>query len=319
VLDGLRIYYDVFETKEHKSLKILVSILNWNSEGKTASLLKSLYILKDDKLKVCLTDNASKDFNPSQFQSIWNNIIIFENTENLGYAHGHLKAVNYALAQNYDAIWLLNNDLTVLPDTLAELLKAWSQKGAGLFGSASLDINGQANKEVIWKLKGIMDELCSFEEMNLGELSKEGTQKVANLVGYSLLIPLSIIKEHGFIDTSFFLYFEETDYCLRLLKKGIHSYWVGSSKVIHEGKGSSNKHPQLKKVLAYYTYRNMFRLIKTHASKVILLHYLKDFLVQYFRNSEHYEVRKFQFKGVKHGLMGKSGKVLSPEAYIDQE
>lgn len=300
-------------------MKIVVSILNWNGLSNTLSCLKSLKQLSENGLVICVTDNASASFEETALKSVFPGLIIFRNEQNLGYAGGHLKAINYAIEQKADAIWILNNDLKVLPETLCGLIQAWKKIGDGLFGSASIDGQSTPNREVIWSLDKTDSPRCTFEEIDRNILQKEDVLQVANIVGYSLFIPMEVIKKHGYMDTSFFLYFEETDYCLRLLKKGVFSYWVGNSKVIHEGKGSSIRYPGLQRALNYYIYRNLFRLIRTHASNVIFLYYLKDFIVRLFTKEQEPHLKSIQTKGVVHSIIGKRGRIINPTDYVKLE
>src|SRR5690606_1402739 len=69
-------------------------------------------------------------------------------------------------------------------------------------------------------------------------------REVSALSGSSLLLPLHIVRKYGFMDTSFFLYAEETDYCYRLRKHKIPSILVPTSIVIHTRQGSSKDKPQ---------------------------------------------------------------------------
>lgn len=304
-------------------MKVLVSILNWNQEVKTLACLESVLNLPHDNLEVCVTDNDSVSFDEKTFSSRFPKVKIFKNSLNAGYAGGHQQALDHALRIGTDAFWILNNDVGLFRDTLDHLINAYETHGEALYGSRGVDVRGEACHDEIWKIRHKNKQLtCSFSAFDPSELASTKTLQVANLIGYSLFIPTPIIKKYGFIDPSFFLYFEETDYSIRLLKEGIFSYWVGNSIVVHEDKGSSAGHQCLSMIIEYYLFRNFHRLMIQHAPKMHVIIYLmsflkscmKDFLSNRGRLSVKY---RFQFQGVLHAFLGVKGNYYKPEDYID--
>src|SRR5690606_36369710 len=102
------------------------------------------------------------------------------------------------------------------------------------------------------------------------------------------IIPVSIIKKHGFIDTSYFLYGEETDYCYTLrTKHNIQSVMVPSAKVIHRASNSFKIAPGLQFIKAYYFTRNINLVYKKFFADYKIqgnggfLHLAKFFLKHY--------------------------------------
>ncbi len=301
---------------------VVVSILNWNSITKTIACLESLQKLNYPNLTVCVTDNGSLNFNDKELRGVYNDLIIFKNDENLGFAAGQLQALGYAKNIGATLFWMLNNDTEVFPDTLIHLLDAYQTNGNGVYGSASVSTDLNLTTELIWQL----DENTfntRFEAVSKERLSQNHTLRVANVVGYSLIIPISLIEKHGFMDTSYFLYYEETDYCLRLLKKRVPSYWVGSSRVYHEKEGSTSGNPLLKEVMEYYLYRNLFILLKRHGAFRMVLYYLRRFSMRFLsanvaRKRKVPALTKKHLMGIFHAFVGKSGKYYAPENYLSE-
>lgn len=109
--------------------------------------------------------------------------------------------------------------------------------------------------------------------MNIWEIRKEGQYQLRNLnfpyrqyfptseprivgglSGSTLIIPMSVVREYGFIDTTFFLY-SEIDYSLRLRQSEIDSYIVPKSVIFHVNGGSRRDKPELKPIIIYYQTR----------------------------------------------------------------
>lgn len=300
---------------------IVASILNWNQFELTIRCLTSLVEKDYSNLIVCVTDNQSEVFDEHYLLSLFPNITIFKNSQNVGYAAGHLKALDYASSMNADLIWLLNNDTVITEETLPPLLSAYHRKGAAIYGSLAINHEGNISQDVIWGVKSTLsDTVCSFVPLTQNELSDAPIKHVANLLGCSLLLPLSVIDEYGFIDTSFFLYFEETDYCLRLLELGVPSYLVSGSIIEHKEKGSTVSSPCLQKRMDYYLYRNLHRLIVRHGSKRLVLHYLKSVLARLimaniFRSTSLPKINRYELLGVVHSYFEVKGKYYDPDLY----
>ncbi|WP_170131940.1 glycosyltransferase family 2 protein [Arenicella xantha] len=300
---------------------IVASILNWNQFELTVRCLTSLIEKGYPNLIVCVTDNHSAVFDEKHLLSLFPNLIILKNGQNLGYAGGHLKALDYALSVNAELIWLLNNDTVVTDQTLPPLLNAYNREGVAIYGSLAINCDGDISEDVIW---GVTEQLngavCSFAALTQDELTEMPIKQVANVLGCSMLVPLSLIEAYGFIDTSFFLYFEETDYCLRLLELGVPSYMVSGSVIMHEEKASIASNPCLQKRVDYYLYRNLHRLILRHGSKMLAFHYLTTVLkrlviANVFRSKHMSKVNRFEVLGVLHSYLGVTGKYYDPELY----
>lgn len=302
-------------------MKVVVSILNWNSTERTIACLKSLENLNYfEELVVCVTDNNSCCFDSRQLKQVYEGLVIFENEENLGFACGQMQALEYAKMSNAVVFWMLNCDTRVFPNTLEHLLEAYNENGDGVYGSTALNQEGDVSKELIWEVEENSFK-TDFKAIDQECLESGKTFRVANVVGYSLMVPITLIEQYGFMDDSFFLYYEETDYCLQLLKKGVPSYWVGSSKVYHEKEGSTNDQPQLKEIMEYYLYRNLFIFLRRHGSLKMIFHYLGRFGMRFLsanvaRRKRVPPLTSKHLMGILHAFLGKKGRYYRPEDYL---
>lgn len=275
-----------------------------------------------ENVVICITDNHSLNFQKDLFLKINANIQLFLNESNLGFAAGHQQALTYAQQQNADCFLILNNDVMVEKHTLSNLINAYRKNGLGLYGSASVDHNGIPTEIDMWSLKQSGTTLkCTFNHISLQEADYSSTLKVSNVFGHCLMIPIPVIKRHRFMDFSYFLYYEETDYCLRLLKFGIPSYWVGNSRVFHEQKGSTKNNPALEEIMEYYLYRNLFIFLRRHAPFQKTIHFTGRFIMRFLsaniaRKKKTSLLSKKHLLGLFHGVIGKTGKYYAPEDYL---
>ena len=314
--------------------KVSIVTLNYNGSQDTIKCLNSVYEkIKYKKCQVIIVDNGSKkedilelkewirikglsaifcDRYNFQFgdKSFEKEILLIENQENLGFAGGNNIGIRYALKCGADYIWLLNNDAVVEKDTLessillAERLKAERQEKVGLISSKIYCYKDRAKVQYNGGkpfYKGIPDKE--------GELPR--SVKFAPCC--SLLINRKLLEEIGLLNEDYFLYYEDTEFCIRTLKAGWTIWYNPYSKVYHKGGASIGLWLQ-SPLSAYYATRNILLCqFQVNPSKVVEI-------FTYLKNSHWNELKKapeciFGFvEGIKDFIKGRKGeKDLRPK------
>ena len=154
-----------------------------------------------------------------------------------------------SICPDAEFVYVLNPDAQVHDDgivALVEHLKA--NPRAAIAGSWLYD---EAGKDVCsaFRLPGIASE---FEgAVRFGPVTRllkkfvlplhlpETSRPVGWIVGASMLARMDALSEIGLFDETFFLYFEETDLCLRAQRAGYEVHFVRESKVFHIGSVST--------------------------------------------------------------------------------
>ena len=72
---------------------------------------------------IALVDNGSEDDSVAAVQNTFPEVAILENGRNLGIAAANNVGIRYALENSGEYIFLLNNDTTVDPNMLADLVQ----------------------------------------------------------------------------------------------------------------------------------------------------------------------------------------------------
>jgi len=322
-----------------QSLKptVYISVLNWNGYAKTIRCLEGLKALEYNNFKIVVVDNASADDSVVHLRSAYPNLEIICSNNNLGYAGGNQLALQRALEDSADLFWILNNDTSVRPDTLTQLVNAYRRHGEAL--SSSLPLNSpepRPDSVVPFPRKFLVetfkeDILTRHPFKTYRELFPDGQDRmVGALPGTCLMIPLSIVRKFGFMDSSYFMYSEEIDYCLRLRRQGVAGYIVPSSIIYHSVKGSSSGNYRLEGIVGYYIVRNRLIRIRRYEPKrltLILVAFLgigrgliKLVYLPRPRNPRGGKKALWlaycSLRGVFDGLAGKMGKTLKPEDYV---
>ena len=235
------------------SSKIFIVIVNYKVADLVADCLGSLEaeIAKLPGSRVIVVDNDSKDdsvekindaINTNSWES-WASVI--SSDYNGGYSYGNNFAIRSILegAESPDYIHLLNPDTQVRPNAVQELVNFLDQnQEVGLAGGVIEGPDGHlfkcANRfpsiasEFDAGLRlGLVSKLLSrWTKVNL---NGDDPCKADWVPGVSLMIRREVFETIGLMDEEYFLYFEETDFCLSAYRSGWPCWYVPKSQVLH--------------------------------------------------------------------------------------
>ncbi|HEY1801716.1 MAG TPA: glycosyltransferase family 2 protein [Terriglobales bacterium] len=233
-------------------------VVNWNGWQDTTECLRALKECDYPNLRIIVVDNGSTNDSIDRIQAAHPDILLLESKENLGFAGGNNVGIRYALDHGADCVWLLNNDTKPSPDALSELVaKALTDDKIGAVASVTYFSDSPANVEA-WA--GARVNLAIGYSQN-SRVPRDDSW-FHSLNGTSMLISCEAIKEAGLLDEGFFLYWEDTEFCLRLRKQGWRIAPAPESKVLHKVHASTNGN-QL--VLDRYQTASGLRLLRLHS------------------------------------------------------
>ncbi len=247
-------------------------------------------------------------------------IVIIRNDKNYGFAEGNNIGIRYALkSQNPEYILLLNNDTVVKSDLLDKLVNAMdSDERIGFAGPIiyKYDSNGRTDLISVAGVNLIMNRgsyrRIGSEEVDRGQY--HSIARVDSLEGSCLLVRRTALEKIGLLDTSYFLYWEETDLCRRGFEAGFGCIIVPTTGIWHKVSTSKPRG-----MVTYYKTRNRLWFVKSHATKEELVSFLCYFcllqfwatIAGYIYRGEFANLSSF-LKGVLHGIIPK--KQLKPMA-----
>jgi len=187
-----------------------------------------------DKISQAIVDNGWSD---------WAKIV--DAGKNGGFAFGNNIAIREALASDEapDFVWLLNPDAELKPGAGKALVDFLSQHPmAGLASSSSVDENGEKQamafrrfsplSEFVGTMKlGILDRLLPKAIIAIPPQAEP--YQADWLSGSSLMIRREVFEDIGLMDEDYFLYFEESDFCLQAQRKDWKLWFAPKSEIIH--------------------------------------------------------------------------------------
>jgi len=164
-------------------------------------------------------------------------ISLIRNAANLGFAKAANQGMRQALAEGAETLVLINNDI-IMPHNLLSALGDAQRRLPGAVMSPRLM---EADKPgVCGYAGGVIDRSWIFQSVsNPYDPAITEPQRAEFAWGCCLVIPARVLQKVGLLDERFFVYWEDSDFCLRLNQAGIPIYYLPTISILHKGGVSS--------------------------------------------------------------------------------
>lgn len=237
---------------------LLVLIVNYRTPELTLACLRSLRgeVERNAEMRVVVVDNDSRDGSADTIErgivsegiAGWSALV--RSTSNGGFAAGNNLALEAATSGSTplgriqpDYVWLLNPDTYVRPGAAPSVLEFLdTHPHVGIVGTAIENEDGSAwlsafHFPTIWSEVDHALAFGPFTRLIKGRTAlyppATAPRRVEWVSGASLIVRADVIRKLGFLDDGYFMYYEETDYCLAAARAGIECWQVPSSRVVH--------------------------------------------------------------------------------------
>ncbi|OUR71048.1 glycosyl transferase family 2 [Methylophaga sp. 41_12_T18] len=262
-----------------------IVIVNYRTALLTIECLRSLsWEHKEGSFNIIVVDNDSQD---ESFETLCSAVIsegwsdwvdIKTSGHNGGFSYGNNFAIREFMAKKYppEFIYLLNPDTYTLDSAVSKLSAFMMRnKNVGITGGRIEDTEGEPQYSS-FQFHTFWTELNRGFGLNL--LSKvlrpwvkplripEVSEKTDWVSGASMMIRRTVIEQIGLLDESYFMYFEETDFCLQATRAGWECWYVPESRVVHYvGQSSGVTNTKMTKRLPTYWFDSRRRyFLKNH-------------------------------------------------------
>jgi hypothetical protein len=208
-------------------------------------------------------DNGSTDDSLSRLEKEFGSRLeIINSPQNLGFAGGNNLAIKHALAQGADLLLLLNNDTVVAPELFMNLFAACRDyPQIGIFGGK---IYYHHEPQRLWYAGGeISRGWARTRHWNFGQLDRPLAPKprsVSFITGCFMLVRRRVFEKIGLLDETFFLYFEDADFCLRAAQHHLALLYLPQAVIWH--KVGAGRHGHYSPHYLYYQTRNRYLLLR---------------------------------------------------------
>lgn len=216
--------------------KISIILLNWNGKSDTLACLASLEKLSYSHYEVIVIDNGSTDDSPAAIRSLYPQHFLIEAGQNLGFAEGNNRGIQQALKNGADLIFLLNNDTIVAPNLLESFIDTFrTHPEAGILGAK---IFLYTERDTLDHLGGTWNaKTGTFQLVGLHQKDNDqwqDPQELDYVCGAGLIVKRSVFETIGYLESRFFLIWEESDLCFRARKAGFKALTCPKAHLWHK-------------------------------------------------------------------------------------
>ncbi|MBI5472558.1 MAG: glycosyltransferase family 2 protein [Ignavibacteriae bacterium] len=262
--------------------ELAIILVNYKRPQDTIDCIASLLASDYSDFNIIVVDNASGDGSVEQLRQAYPSVTILSSEENVGFAEGNNIGVREALSSSCRYVLLLNNDTVVDKRALRELMAAMHRSPeAGIVGAKIYYFD---KPRVLWYAGGFFGEHSSFGgHFGIGEEDAgqyDAARSCTLITGCCLLCRREVFERIGLLDSDYFAYLEDADFCVRAMRSGyVLLYWpdaIVSHKVSSTSAWDSP-------VYIYFTLRNKLLYLRKNSSIRQWLPYLPVLIYFYVR------------------------------------
>ena len=193
--------------------------------------------------------------------------IVITPTYNLGYAGGNNLGINQTTKWGSNYILFLNNDVVVSQDFFKNLMSVFKKQSNLNIGIVGPVIEHKVKNKTFYDYGGYIDwARGQARHINTKKYKISNEKYERDFVsGCCMLVKKELIDKIKGFDSSYFLYLEDVDFCLRAKNAGYLTAINPKVKIFHKGSQSAS---EIKKII--YSWRNTYKLIFAHWPKKFL-------------------------------------------------
>lgn len=246
-----------------------ILVVSFNTRAMTLACIESVFSESKSEIEVIVVDNASSDGSAEAIAARFPQVNLIASPVNLGFAAANNLAAKEATGKY---ILLLNPDTVVLNGAIDALVAfAEAHPEAGIWGGRTVFGDGRLNPTSCWAKPTVWNAFCRAVGLSsvfktsswlngdsYGGWNRDTVREVDMVSGCFLLIRRDLWVRLGGFDTSYFMYGEDWDLCLRARKLGCTCLFCPDAEIIHYG-GASERVRADKLVRLFSTKVKLYR------------------------------------------------------------
>lgn len=210
----------VIRQKTDAVKKILVIVVTYNGMEWIGKCIESM-IASTLLPKIMVIDNASTDETVLAVQK-YPQVLLVENRENTGFGQANNIGLKYALEQQYDYVFLINQDTAVRPDMFEIMIKVHvSHPGYGIL--SPLHMNGTGHQFDRHFHQCLLNGCPEYVNASLLKQQEKPVYPIFFVNAAFWLLSRDCIEKTGGFDPLFFHRGEDNDYCNRARFNGFQT------------------------------------------------------------------------------------------------
>jgi GT2 family glycosyltransferase len=225
-----------------------VIVVTYNSRALTLACVAAVLAAQAQsphRVELIVVDNASSDGTADALAAAAPQACILTQPTNLGFAGGNNAGLAAARGRY---LLLLNSDTEVHGDALDALVAFMDvHPEAGACGPLLLNSDGtlQPSGRDLPTLGSVFLDMTRLYRLWRRDLYAQARRDytqvaaVGELSAAALLVRRTVYEQVGGLDTQFFFYYEDVDWCKRIGDAGYRIYYVPQARVMHHWQGTS--------------------------------------------------------------------------------
>lgn len=225
-------------------MKIAAVVVTYNRKELLGKCLEALLRQTRPLDEIIVIDNASTDGTGSMLSAEFPTVTHIVLPKNIGGAGGFHEGIKLAYDKGYDWVWVMDDDAVASDDALEKLLIPEVLKNSSVYALSSTVLNPDGSIDLVHRrffdANKVMEMPCPHENYSKQYFEVD----TASFVG--LLISRCAIAKVGLPLKDFFIYYDDTEYSLRIRSFGGAIVNVPGSKIVHHtvaDRGNSRRRP----------------------------------------------------------------------------
>lgn len=254
--------------------RISIVILNWNGVNDTIECLEAIKKIKYPNYNVIIVDNGSSGNDVDVLKQKYGDFIhIIANDRNYGLSKGRNIGIKRALDTGAEYIQILDNDVIVASDIFMQMINVvQSDPRIGIVGP--IIYYSEEPNTIAYAGRYINYWTGFVKTIGRGDIDHGQYSHIKDVdcaTGGTMFISRKALQAAGLLDERFFFWFEDIDFCTRVIRSGFRVVFNPNAKVwvkkIKKEKASGNVETKEKvEISNYYFIRNRFIVMKKHCS-----------------------------------------------------
>jgi len=289
-------------------LDLSIVIVNWNVRELLDGCLASLYAnIAELSFEVIVVDNASQDDSIEMVRTKYPAAVLIANQENAGFCRGNNQGIEISRG---DFVALLNPDTEVSSGAMEKMISFLKMNpNVGTVGPTLIDSKGKTEPNgtrfptllhelgKMMRLQGLLGVEYDFTGYEAEESTKVWSVDV--VCGACMLIRRAVLEDIGGLDEQLFMFYEETDFCLRAHRAGWRTVYLPAARIFHHWMGSVRQ-DEIRSARRFFRSRYLYfrkhhgecssLLLRLFGNGMVLFRIIKIRLVrvrEYFRSHLH--------------------------------
>ncbi len=222
-------------------MDISIVIVSWKVRDLLRKNLEAIFRSTGNiTFEVFVVDNKSSDGTVEMITREFPQVNMLANNYNAGFAVANNQAIEMTCGRY---VLLLNPDMRVFPDTLEEMVSFMdANEKAGVASCRLVDEAGE-NIPHVRRFPTLLDQLAIvlkiphvypevLDKYLMKDFDYDKESEVDSVRGAFFMIRREVLDAIGRLDSRYFVWFEEVDYCKRVINAGMKVVYTPSVKCV---------------------------------------------------------------------------------------